>query len=121
MVKHSPASAGDTGPIPGPGRSPGEGNGNPLQYSCLEDPMEGESLGERSLVSYSPWGRKELDTTERLHLIVLCRRETNEFSNDAWLTLKYFQKLYSVVIQGEPEESIIKIVSFLYSPVLECV
>ena len=39
------------------GRSPGEGNGNPLQYSCLENPMEG-----RSLVGYSPWGRKESDT-----------------------------------------------------------
>ena len=33
--------AGDTGSIPGLGRSPGEGNGNPLQYSCLENPMEG--------------------------------------------------------------------------------
>ena len=33
-------NAGDPGSIPGSGRSPGEGNGNPLQYSCLEDPME---------------------------------------------------------------------------------
>ena len=52
-------SAGDLGLIPGLGRSPGEGTGNPLQYSCL-----GESHGCRSLVGYSPWGRKELDTTE---------------------------------------------------------
>ena len=36
-----PASAGDVGLIPGWGRSPGEGNGNPLQYSCLENPMDG--------------------------------------------------------------------------------
>ena len=36
----STASAGDIGLIPGLGRSPGEGNGNPLQYSCLENPME---------------------------------------------------------------------------------
>ena len=35
-----PASAGDEGSIPGSGRSPGEGNGNPLQYSCLENPMD---------------------------------------------------------------------------------
>ena len=36
-------NAGDLGSIPGSGRSPGEGNGNPLQYSCLENPMEGEA------------------------------------------------------------------------------
>ena len=40
VVKNLPASAGDAGSIPGLGRSPGEGNGNPLQYSCLENPME---------------------------------------------------------------------------------
>ena len=42
VVKNPPARAGDVrdrGLIPGPGRSPGEGNGNPLQYSCLENPM----------------------------------------------------------------------------------
>ena len=39
MVKHPPASAGDASWIPGSGRFPGEGNGNPLQYSCLENPM----------------------------------------------------------------------------------
>ena len=36
-VKNPPANAGDVGLIPGPGRSPGEGNDNPLQYSCLEN------------------------------------------------------------------------------------
>ena len=43
VVKNPPASAGDTkdaGSISGSGRSPGEGNGNPLQYSCLENPMD---------------------------------------------------------------------------------
>ena len=39
-VKHLPANVGDTGSIPGWGRSPGEGNGNPLQYSCPENPMD---------------------------------------------------------------------------------
>ena len=39
--KASACNAGDLGLIPGLGRSPGEGNGNPLQYSCLENPMDG--------------------------------------------------------------------------------
>ena len=58
--KESACSAGDPGLIPGLGRYPGEGNGNSLQYPCLEN------LGERSLVGCSPWGYKELGTTERL-------------------------------------------------------
>ena len=37
----SASNAGDLGLIPGSGRSPGEGNGNPLQYSCLENPVDG--------------------------------------------------------------------------------
>ena len=66
MVKNLPANAGDVDSIPGSGRSPGEGNGNPLQYSCLENPMD-----KRSLVGYSPWGREESDTTERLSMQAL--------------------------------------------------
>ena len=42
-VKASASNAGDLGLIPGSGRSPGEGNGHPLRYSCLENPMEGEA------------------------------------------------------------------------------
>ena len=41
--KASAYNVGDLGPIPGSGRSPGEGNGNLLQYSCLENPMDGEA------------------------------------------------------------------------------
>ena len=52
---------GDTGLIPGLGRSPGGGNGNPLQYSRLK-----KSHGQRSLAGYSPKGLKESDTTEQL-------------------------------------------------------
>ena len=52
------------GLIPGWGRSSGEGNGNPLQYSFLPWKSHG-----RSLVGYSLWGRKESDTTERLYLL----------------------------------------------------
>ena len=43
MVKVSAYDVGDPGLIPGSGRSPEEGNVNPLQYSCLENPMDGES------------------------------------------------------------------------------
>ena len=58
LVKNPPATAGDTrdaGLIPGSGRFPGGGNGNPLQYSCLENSMDREH--------YSPWGLKESDMT----------------------------------------------------------
>ena len=57
--KESACNAGDPCSVPGLGRSPGEGNGNPFQYSCL-----GELHGQRSLVGYSSWDRKELDITE---------------------------------------------------------
>ena len=53
--------AGDTGSIPGLGRSPGEGNGNPLPVF-----LPGESHGQRSLVGYSPRGHKESDMTEAI-------------------------------------------------------
>ena len=53
---------GDPGSIPGSGRSPGEGKWQPTPVLLL-----GESHGGRSLVGYSPWDGKELDTTERLH------------------------------------------------------
>ena len=56
--KESAFYAGDLGSIPMLGRSPGGGRGNPLQYSCLENPH-----GQRSLVGYSPWDRKKSDMT----------------------------------------------------------
>ena len=61
--KASAYNAGDPGSTPGLGRS-GEGNGNPLQYSCLE-----KSHGWSNLAGYIPWGCKESDTTERLHFL----------------------------------------------------
>ena len=57
--KESACNAGDQGLIPGLGRSPGGGHGDPLQYSYLENPH-----GQRNLVGYSPQGCKESDTTE---------------------------------------------------------
>ena len=57
--KELTCNPGDLASIPGLGRSPGGGHGNPLQYSCLEN-----AHGQRSLEGYSPWGPKELDMTE---------------------------------------------------------
>ena len=62
VVKNPPANAGDirdAGSIPGLGTPPGGGHGNPLQYSCLENPC-----GQRK--TYSPWDRKESDKTEAM-------------------------------------------------------
>ena len=61
MVKNLPDNVGDmrdTGLTPGLGRFTGERNGNPLQYSCLGNPMD------RNLAGYRPGGHKELDMTE---------------------------------------------------------
>ena len=62
VVKNPPANVGDIrdmDSIPGSERSPGEGCGNTLQYSCLKNPH-----GQRSLVAYSPQSCKKLDTIE---------------------------------------------------------
>ena len=53
--------------VPSWGRSPGEGDGTLLQYSCLENPVD-----RGCLVGYSPWGHKESDTTERLRFHFHC-------------------------------------------------
>ena len=61
VVNNPPATAGYMSSIPGSRRSPGGRNGNPLQYPCLENPMD-----RGAWWGYSSWGRKELDTTEQL-------------------------------------------------------
>ena len=70
MVEESACNVEDSGSVPGLGRSPGEGNGNPLQYSCLENPMD---RGAWQAVVH--WVTKELDTTEQL---------TNTSLNRGW-------------------------------------
>ena len=57
---------GNLGSISGLGISPGGGHGNPLRYSCLENPDE-----QRNLVGYSPWDHKEWDRTDRLSTVLL--------------------------------------------------
>ena len=77
----------DLGLIPGSGRSPGDGNGNPLQYSFLK-----KSHGRRSLVGYSPWCHKEPHTTEQIHFHFLespldCKdiKPVNPKGNQSWI------------------------------------
>ena len=65
--KESTCNAGVLSSIPGLGRSRGGGHGNPLQYSCLENPH-----GQRSLVGYSAWGGKELHMNEQLSTVLNC-------------------------------------------------
>jgi len=79
-VKNSPAMQ-EMGSIPGLGRSSGGGHGNPLQHSCLEKPH-----GQRRLWGCSPWGHKELDTTERrstapLPKVISCLATTTTHPN----------------------------------------
>ena len=86
VVKNLLANAGDAGLIPGSGRSPGGGNDNPLQYSCLENPMD-----RRAWWAVVHGVRKEVDTTERLNsnsmltAIVrsLLQRQNMSFSTNA--------------------------------------
>ena len=68
--KESICNSGDLGSLLASGRSPGEGNGNRLQYSCLENSMDR---------SYGPWVCKESDTTERLTLTLWSPRAVSRF------------------------------------------
>ena len=89
MVKNLPVNVGDirdTFLIPGSGRSPGGGDGNPLQYSCLENLME-----QRRLVGYSPQGHKELDATAatcHAHIVDNKTSGYRRWSTHHFLTLK---------------------------------
>ena len=90
VVKNPPANAGDVrdkGSIPGSGRSTGRGNGNPLQYSRLENPTDGVG----SLAGYGPWGRTELYMTK-----------ATEFSHSASRLLLSQEPGFSVL--AEPVE-----------------
>ena len=89
--KASAYSAGDRGPIPGLGRSSGEGNGTPLQYSCLENPMDGGAWW----AIYSPWGRKESDKTDPLYFFFCARPWRDSYSESSHAYV--FQVHYSLL------------------------
>ena len=97
--KESACNVGDQGSVPGLARSPGEGNGNPFQYSCPENP------GQGSLVVYSPWGCKKSD----FHFIakgvfsekVLLRLWMPEQERGGKYILKYFKILQSTKYSSE--------------------
>ena len=97
-VKASACNVGDPGSIPGSGRSPGQGNGNPLQYSCLENPMDGEAKNYHNhfkiLTFYFNMDNKIFSEVKQFRV--------TEFNskNIHWLSLKY--KVYYVVLQGAP-------------------
>ena len=91
--EESARSEGDLGSIPGLGRFPGEGRGNPLQHSCLKNPMD-----KRSLVGYSPWSHKECDMTELLHFHEFPRLNRPSlfhvcFLNETWIFTASLQYL----------------------------
>ena len=80
MVKNPAASAGDVGSIPGLGRCPGEGNGNPLQYSCLENAMDrGARQGTVHGVAKSQTQLSEHTGTFGNHNFVFCFCESVSF------------------------------------------
>ena len=62
--KVSACNAGDPGSVPGSGRSPGEGDGNPLRYSCMENPMDGEAW------QATVHAVTESEMTEQLHFLL---------------------------------------------------
>ena len=91
VSKKSSCNAGDLGLIPGLGRSPRGGHGNPLQYPCLENPH-----GQGNLVGCGSRGRKESDTTERLSTAqhsTAQQREILLFQSCCWLLATHHLKL----------------------------
>ena len=97
--KESTCNVGDLSSKPGLGISPGGGHGNPLQYSCLENPH-----GPRSLVGYSPWDHKDLDMTEWLSTGLTAGMCTIYFSSqkthsqEVWLN-------YNIVLVSDVQQS----------------
>ena len=82
VSKEPACNAGNPGLIPGLARCPGEGNGNPFQYSCLKNSMDRGAWG-----GYSPWGRKELAMNERLTLTLFFTEAEVGGNTQMWVLL----------------------------------
>ena len=108
VVKNLPANAGDVGWIPGLGRFPGEGNGYPLQHSCLENLMD-----RRSLVGYSPWGCKrggnDLATKRTTTIDIVKLNEITIFSDSNQMTADNFTwfGLHITICYTDPKRSLV--------------
>ena len=104
ILKRSACNVGNLGSAPGLGRSPGGGHGNPLQYSCLENPH-----GQRGLMGYSPRGFKESDTTKHKYSLynfycyLLCLNCWELYSGHD--VLMCHQWVTGVLIMGWPNSS----------------
>ena len=97
MVKNPLANAGDAGLIPGLERSPGEGNGKPLQYSCLGNPMD------RGVWRATVHGVRESEATEQasvgyfpffLHIVVVQRALSHSLNYSEILPICFFSSLF---------------------------
>ena len=93
MVKASAFNAGDLGSIPGSGRAPGEGNGNPLQYSCLENSMDGGAWWTTVHGVVKSWTRLSNFTST----IDICTHNTNK---DLVINVQFLAKKKYLEIQG---------------------
>ena len=105
--KESTCTARDLGLIPGLEKSSGAGHGNPLQYSCLENPH-----GQRSLGVYSLWGRKESDTTDRLS-------KAQHKTGDVWRQIEPHARSKSQGIWSTDEHKLFKTVTVWGTDVCE--
>ena len=85
MVKRLPANVGDLGSIPGSGRSPGEGNGNPLQYSCLENSVDRGDW--HAAVHGAAKSQTQLSTNTYIRCLNIAREQVNIFTMSLCLEL----------------------------------
>ena len=103
VVKNPPASVGDMHSIPGWGRAPGGGNGNPIQYSCLEDPIN------RGACWATVHGVAESDTTERLSACACTHTHTLICSPQCCVSILKTWRLASLRVshprKGKPHRS----------------
>ena len=94
VVKNPPAKAGDSGSIPVLARSPGVGNGNPLQYSCLGNPMEREAW---QATVY--WVAKELDTTQHSTAITKGTGKEHQSTPRHWIRIRSQHQLMGLSLK----------------------